>query len=401
MTYRNKLRFITGSVALPVVLAAVVLGGIAQSAFAKQVNAHASAQVSVTDDLLCPVTAFGHLVAPGWMKKNGTTTVPEDCSLPRGISRLLGRTPPSDGGGGNQDDVTAPDISNIHVDATTTSAHIMWNTNEQANSAVYYGTSSPVVIGDDETSVESNGSLVLHHSLMLNDLEASTTYYVLVVSADDAHNTSTSSQLSFTTGEVGDNVAPIIEDIVILRTDATSTITWHTDEDSDSAVFFGTTTPLAINASSTGVVESGTLLNDHTIVLSDLDASTTYYVIIRSRDADGNVGLSTEHSFTTLAAPDVTAPLISSLATVVGSTTLDVSWMTNEPATTKVYFSTSTPVDLGSASTTLNSSLVLSHDALVTGLSSDTTYHLILESKDAANNIRQTDEFSVHTATST
>ncbi|HCR52570.1 TPA: hypothetical protein DIV48_02900, partial [Candidatus Kaiserbacteria bacterium] len=41
------------------------------------------------------LTAFGHLIAPGWIKHHGTTTVASHCFLPFGIAKKLGLERPS------------------------------------------------------------------------------------------------------------------------------------------------------------------------------------------------------------------------------------------------------------------------------------------------------------------
>lgn len=89
--------------------------------------------------------------------------------------------------------------------------------------------------------------------------------------------------------------------------------------------------------------------------------------------------------------PDTTAPIISSVSVSnLASTSAMISWQTNESATSKVYYSTTTPVIFGSALTVSNSSLVTAHVLGLTGLTASTTYYYILESKDAAFNTTTT-----------
>lgn len=96
---------------------------------------------------------------------------------------------------------------------------------------------------------------------------------------------------------------------------------------------------------------------------------------------------------------DTTAPVISATsASNVGSTTATVSWTTNENATGKVYYGTTTPVALGSALTVGNNALVTSHSFGLTGLATSTTYYYVLESRDAAHNTATTSSQSFATA---
>ena len=88
---------------------------------------------------------------------------------------------------------------------------------------------------------------------------------------------------------------------------------------------------------------------------------------------------------------DTTAPIISAVnVTNIASTTVTLSWQTNEAATSKIYYATTTPVILGSALTVSNNSLVTNHSLNLSGLIASTTYRYVLESKDAIGNTTTT-----------
>lgn len=88
---------------------------------------------------------------------------------------------------------------------------------------------------------------------------------------------------------------------------------------------------------------------------------------------------------------DTTAPVISGAAVSnIATTSATVSWTTNENATGKVYYSTVSPVNLGTALTMSSGSLTTGHSFGLTILSASTTYFYVLESKDAANNTATT-----------
>ncbi len=95
---------------------------------------------------------------------------------------------------------------------------------------------------------------------------------------------------------------------------------------------------------------------------------------------------------------DVSAPVISSTsATNITTSTAGITWTTNELATSKVYFSTSTPVNLATAANVLGASFVTSHAVGLSGLNAGTTYFYVVESKDAANNTATSTENSFAT----
>ncbi len=102
----------------------------------------------------------------------------------------------------DDDDSTTLEISHVDEDnIDTDSATIMWKTNEESDSTVWYGTSTPVHINDDEVNREHESGLTKDHDVLLEDLEENTLYYYFVVSRDDEDNTATSSTHSFTTDE--------------------------------------------------------------------------------------------------------------------------------------------------------------------------------------------------------
>ncbi|KPJ56443.1 hypothetical protein AMJ49_04870 [Parcubacteria bacterium DG_74_2] len=137
----------------------------------------------------------GLLIAPGIRKKIGYAPQPlEGQELPPGISKKLG-----EGEGEEEEDTEAPVISDIAATSTTaTSTRITWTTDEEADSKVWYDTTTSFVIATS-TAVVSSSTLETTHDLTLTDLTASTTYYYLVVSADASGNTATSTEQLFTT----------------------------------------------------------------------------------------------------------------------------------------------------------------------------------------------------------
>lgn len=96
-------------------------------------------------------------------------------------------------------DTTPPIISTITISNTsTTSTKINWLTNEISTGKVYYGTSTPLILASSTIAVDSASTT--NHTVNLSGLMASTTYYIVIESTNAVNLTSTSSQISFTTG---------------------------------------------------------------------------------------------------------------------------------------------------------------------------------------------------------
>jgi len=196
-----------------------------------------------------------------------------------------------------------------------------------------------------------------------------------------------------TTPPVVDTTPPAISSINASSvTHQSATITWNTNEPATGKVYHGTTTPIDLGSAAS--VADSSLQTNHSLLLSDLSPSTTHYFVVESKDARGNTATSSQHSFTTSSAPDTTAPVISAFSISPASTTAQATWTTDETATSKVYYGTTTPLVLGSASSASDSTLVTSHTLEITGLATSTTYYAVVESKDAANNAAVSSETS-------
>ena len=95
---------------------------------------------------------------------------------------------------------------------------------------------------------------------------------------------------------------------------------------------------------------------------------------------------------------DTMAPVISGVsATSTASTTASVTWTTNEPADSTVWYATSTPVSTTTASSTSSAALVTGHSIDLSELSASTLYYYFVGSKDSALNTATSTESSFTT----
>jgi chitodextrinase len=123
---------------------------------------------------------------------------------------------------------------------------------------------------------------------------------------------------------------------------------------------------------------------NHHISLSSLTPNTRLYFMAGSTDAAGNGPTqSAQLDFTTLPAPDVTPPAILSGPVVVDITdsAATVTWQTDEPANSGLSYNDGTHYGVSN-----DDGLVTAHSVRITGLSSGTTYHYVVSSKDQAGN---------------
>src|SRR5207247_2427977 len=96
---------------------------------------------------------------------------------------------------------------------------------------------------------------------------------------------------------------------------SSATISWTTDEASDSQVEYGTST-----AYGSVTLLNASFVTAHSQALSGLLASTVYHYRVKSRDAAGNLATSADVTYTTAPPPDTTPPMVSITAPAAGST---------------------------------------------------------------------------------
>ncbi len=180
------------------------------------------------------------------------------------------------------------------------------------------------------------------------------------------------------------STAPAISDVAAGSiTSSGTTITWNTDQPSTSQVEYGTTSAYG-NITSVNTTD----VTAHSQALTQLLASTLYHYRVYSMNATGSESISGDLTMTTAAAAQpVVAAVISSLViskVATGSITsnsAEISWTTNQSATTQIQYGTTTAYSLR---TTLNSALSTSHSQGLTGLWGGRVYHYRVVSTNAS-----------------
>jgi phosphodiesterase/alkaline phosphatase D-like protein len=107
---------------------------------------------------------------------------------------------------------------------------------------------------------------------------------------------------------------------------------------------------------------------------------------LNSKDAATNLGQSSDQTFTTSAAPDTTAPVISNVVATPAETSVVITWDTNENASSIVDYGPTNSYGTSTAETD-TSPRVTSHSVTITGLTASTTYHYRVKSNDASSNL--------------
>ena len=117
----------------------------------------------------------------------------------------------------------------------------------------------------------------------------------------------------------------------------------------------------------------------------NLDYATEYTVEIEACDLLGNCMQTVNYKFTT-AAPDTTPPDIDNIVIVPLPIGANVTWTTNEPATSRIDYGKTQGYELGVVEDT---TLKTNHSLEIRGLQPDTQYHLRIKGTDEQGNTGQ------------
>ncbi|MEK6835374.1 MAG: hypothetical protein AABX61_03870, partial [Nanoarchaeota archaeon] len=134
-----------------------------------------------------------------------------------------------------------------------------------------------------------------------------------------------------------DTKSPVISDIQSTTTKDSATITWKTDEDSDSLIGYSQLISRVDTNEDIEIVPSpNNLVKIHQIIIpNSLASDQTYYHMVYSKDASGNLAKSSVESFKTKEDSDLNiAPQVTIISPVSGST---VSTTFNLEVTTNKY----------------------------------------------------------------
>ncbi|MCA9342809.1 discoidin domain-containing protein [Candidatus Saccharibacteria bacterium] len=130
-----------------------------------------------------------------------------------------------------------------------------------------------------------------------------TRYYYKIKACDSANNCGAYSSVvnMFPTGKFTEPATLIAKPEVSGVTTKRATIKWSTNRESDSKVAIGTSRGNYFASE----ISNSSQVTAHSLELDNLSAGTTYYLVTRWTDEDGNTGVSDELSFSTAPAPFV------------------------------------------------------------------------------------------------
>lgn len=208
-----------------------------------------------------------------WAQANGffTGTIPKDYCNTEEVTPAVSITTP-----GNNDKISGNYTFQISI-----------NNSINITSAEYFVDS--VSVGRSESSpfslIYDTGSLSTSSAHKLT---------VIVTSEFGATN---KDEISFYIDT--DTTVPIISDIVSVPVSNSATISWSTDENATSQVFYDIISRSDASKYDSKTAQSTVYTKNHNATLTTLSSSTKYYYRVVSIDANGNTATSDEKDFTT------------------------------------------------------------------------------------------------------
>ena len=231
-------------------------------------------------------TTFSATLPPGSYKDLYNGGVGSPVTLPPTTGLVLLKT--SGSACSNSPPVTsAVSVTNI----TAFTATVNWVTNRPTDGQVEFIGVCPST--GCLTSLVS--TLDTTHAINVSGLSPNTAYTYRIRSKDAAGNLVVTNNLTFTTVS-NDTIPPVLSSISAINVTSTdATFNWTTNELADGQIEFVSPCP-AIGCLTPLV--SG-LTTSHAITVGNLSANTSYTYRIRSKDAAGNLTVTTNQTFTT------------------------------------------------------------------------------------------------------
>lgn len=278
-----------------------------------------------------------------------------------------------------------PRMSEVTVsDISLNAATIRFTSTDATKVAVYYGQSEAL----GGVQIVNTSTAKSSYSVRLNNLTDGSKYFYKLVAYDNDGNTYDGNSATFTT-PAQPKISNLRFQPIAGESTSTQQVTWDTNIPSDSMVTYGVVGTEGTN------VQVADSVTSHSIIIRDLLDNSEYFLIAKSRDANGNLATSDRQVFRT--ALDTRPPKIRNVTVqpAVRGTGAEargqvvVSWTTDEPATSQVAYSEgSTSSDFTQTSAEDNT-LTFEHVVIVSNLPTSKVYNLAPVSKDKASNKTQ------------
>ncbi len=271
------------------------------------------------------------------------------------------------------------------TELTTKRAKIEWTTARTSDSKVAFG----LATNDYFEEEPSKSNPVTSHEISLVNLEPGTTYYFRAKWTDEDGNTGVSSEKAFTT-----NPAPLVKNVSVLRTGLdNATIQFTAKGAYGTKVYYGTSTSFGgLNEISTGPTES-----TYTVNITGLQDGTKYFFKVNPVDEENSEYEGTVLDFSTLPRPTISNVDVEEVKEVA-QPTVRIIWETNTNMTSVLTFYSEHSPELEQVQADIEL-IDGEHEMLISGLTPETKYFLIVSGADGYGNGADSDVIVFTTAT--
>ena len=217
------------------------------------------------------------------------------------------------------------------------------------------------------------------YSYVNTSLDTTVTYYYYILACDNAGSCGIASRtvslkpVGYYTTPATLSDGPTVTNISTKK----ATVSWATNRETDSKIFISTEPKVNTNADY--AAGNSTILMNHSLTLTNLQAGTTYYYRTAWSDSGGEA-LSPEKSFTTLPAPKVSEVSITSI-TISGAT---INFLIENSSKLSLYYG---KTESFGGVTSINTSFTKSsYSIAIPDLEDDSKYYVKLNGFDADGN---------------
>ena len=287
-------------------------------------------------------------------------------------------------------DEASPTISDITVsDITVGSASVSFTADEPVRARIEYGTTAAY-----GASLPFTDEYADTQTFSLAGLAEGTEYHFRLIAEDQAGNTTTTFDETFTTlaPEPPPEAALAASNVEVASVGtSTARITWSTNKSADGQVFYGTTASYG-SASALGAEGAS-----HAITLTGLTPATHYYFKVVSKTSSGETASSAGDEFNTLAQPAKPATPLPSISNVriesVATSSAVVRWATNVAVPSRLEYGR----DTAYGSVFQDSASATAHSAPLTNLLASTIYHFRITARDSKGNTALSKDYNFTT----
>jgi len=179
---------------------------------------------------------------------------------------------------------------NLRVAPGSTTAKIYWTTNFPTTGYFKFGLTNGFGNWSEDKKQDT------YHETTLSSLKDQQTYYFQILATDPTGRQIKSDIYSFTTSKEDDHLPPTISNVHINYISGNSvTISWETDEYSNSCIHYG----LALETIKNKSCKASSSTKIHDLTTKNLTTDTLYYYQVSSTDKAGNIQYSVTRTFKT------------------------------------------------------------------------------------------------------